>query len=757
MDDEGTGPGTEESAGSTGAGEGSSESQGSDDAEDSESESETGEPEPTGVSLTGENLETPPTRAFSPVPAPGVHPRILMSPEDLPAHRAHAQAEGSVAHAAMDRLRAHLAETLDDPNAALGQAYLQALAGTLSAPDDALLGTGNVGLYGSGTAGLYGALASAAWVALMDEDAARSAELGQALAAVAAAHDAIYEPDLGNALCHDANADLALAYDFLHPAMTEADRAVVRGLLSRMSSGRQAYGVGMDAAAVSTNWRTHHDHVVIAALAIEGEAGYDPHVFDSNVDKLELFASVYGVNSSGMPHEGLAYFAFGMHWGALSMLATARRGDNLFETTHYYKALHYTLRELAPWGEGGVYGHGDGAGWATGLGASSYYTVTKHVWPEDPLADYVYRQNQLSGRQWKIPLIEAMFGLDPLPESATPASLAAQLELPLTLYSPLKGYAYARSDWGPDALRLDFDARSDLWSLGHIHADRNGFTMAALGRRWVFDPGYHMEFSDLHSAVLIDGRGQSGTSTDEPQLWPPMPGKLVELRDDEDLFVAAGDATLAYRLTRPKGEDLPDSGYTWADFLADPDYLGPHHDEPVLARPYQTIEYAYRTVALVRGPHPFVVVADDIQKDDAAHTFEWVVNTRGAYPWNELTVVLEPGATASSAVLRHEADTDVGSPRLLVQVLRAEGEAEPIALSDDELTASAGVAYTHRRLIIARGETVAPGFRIALIPFRAGDPLPVVDYDGQTLVVTQGGDSEALSFSMVGERTHIEG
>ncbi|EDM75328.1 hypothetical protein PPSIR1_01092 [Plesiocystis pacifica SIR-1] len=66
------------------------------------------------------------------------------------------------------------------------------------------------------------------------------------------------------------------------------------------------------------------------------------------------------------------------------------------------------------------------------------------------------------------------------------------------------------------------------------------------------------------------------------------------------------------------------------------------------------------------------------------------VASSGAYPWNELTVVLEPGATASSAVLRHEADTDVGSPRLLVQVLRAEGEAEPIALSDDELTASAG-------------------------------------------------------------------
>lgn len=679
-----------------------------------------------------------------------------MSPEDLPAHRAAALEEGTVAYAAMDALRVHVGTTLDDASHELGAAYQQALSGSLVAPSDALLGSGNVGVYGSGTSGLYGTLASAGWLALMDEDASRGDELGRALRAVAAAHNAIYTPAIDNALCHDANADLGLAYDFLHTYMSEGDRAQVRTLLSRMTTGRQAYGVGMSASAVSTNWRTHHDHIVIAALAIEGEDGYDAHVFESNVGKLQSFASAYGINSSGMPHEGLAYFAFGMHWGALSTLATARRGDNLFETTHYYRALHYALRETAPWAEGQVFGHADGAGWSTGTGASSFYTITKNVWPDDPMVDFIYRENRTGGRQERLPLIEAMFGLEPLSIAPTPASIATELELPLALYSPAKGYAYARSSWDPDAVRLDFDARSDLWDLGHIHADRNGFTMSALGRRWVFDPGYHMEYSDLHSSVLIDGRGQSGTSTDDVQLWPPMPAKMLEVRNSDSLFVAAGDATLAYSLARPRGEDLPDSGYTWGDLLADPDYTDEQHALPLLAREYNPVRFAYRTVALARGEHPFVVVADDIQKDEAPHTYQWVFNTRGAYPWNQLTVVMEPGATSSQAVLRHEADVDPGTPRLLVEVLAGEGEAEIIALRDDQLTASSGDPHTHRRLFIERSQTVSPGFRIALIPFREGEPLPVVEYDGTTLSVTHGGQTQTLSFSMDGDRTLID-
>ena len=265
-----------------------------------------------------------------------------------------------------------------------------------------------------------------------------------------------------------------------------------------------------------------------------------------------------------------------------------------------------------------------------------------------------------------------------------------------------------------------------------------------------------MEFSDLHSAVLIDGVGQSGTSTDEVQLWPPMPGHLIELRDDDELFVAAGDATAAYSLARPRGERLPESGYTWADFLHDPAYLDEHHAGPVLAREYNPVLFAYRTVALVRGPHPFVVIADDIQKDEQPHTYQWIFNTRGAYPWNELTMVLEAGATATQAVLRHEQDTDDGTPRLLVEVLAADGEPEPISLQTTDLTASSGVPYPHRRLFIQREQTAAPGFRIALIPFRAGDPLPTVDYDGTLLTVTQHGTTEALTFTKSGDRTQID-
>ncbi|MEO0460276.1 MAG: hypothetical protein AAF219_05485 [Myxococcota bacterium] len=173
-------------------------------------------------------------------------------------------------------------------------------------------------------------------------------------------------PETSNRIAHDVNVDLALAYDFLHRYMTDDQRESVRALIARMVGGRVAYGVGMNAAEVSTNWRTHHDHIVIAALAIEGEEGYDSNVYESNVKKLRLFHSLYG-------SEQQRHFS---------------RRLGLFRVWH---ALH----ETAPWGEGVAFGHSDGKNWATGSGGSSLYTVFKYVWPDDALVDYLYRQKRL--------------------------------------------------------------------------------------------------------------------------------------------------------------------------------------------------------------------------------------------------------------------------------------------------------------------------------------------------------------------------
>lgn len=705
------------------------------------------------IGITGEELPIPPTRGFSTVPAPGVHPRILLSPSDLPERREIALSPGTIAHAATEVLRTHAAQTIDDPSSDLGAAFQQALAGQLAAPSDQLLGTGKVVLYGSGTHGLYGTLAGAAWVALMDDNEERGQILSEALAQVAEAHNEVYLPESSNRFAHDVNVDLALAYDFLHRYMTDDQRESVRALIARMVQGRVAYGVGMNAAEVSTNWRTHHDHIVIAALAIEGEEGYDSNVYESNAEKLRLFHSFYGVNSSGMPHEGLGYFAFGMNWGALTTLATARRGQDLFSSSNLYKSFHYALHETAPWGEGMTFGHSDGTNWATGSGASSLYTVFKYVWPDDALVDYIYRQNRIGGRQDRIPLIEAMFGLEPLPTSASPAELAKSFGLPLTLYSPLKGYTYARSDWGPDAVRLDFDARSDLWELGHIHADRNSFTLYALGRAWAEDPGYHMGWSDQHSGVLIDGVGQAGNSIDT--LRPPMPAKMVDVRDTSSLFVATGDSTASYNWTRSTELPLEASGFTWRDFLADEAFEGEMHDEQILARRHGSAERVIRSVALVRGAHPFVLIADDIQKDSDPNLYSWFFNTRGSYPRDELTIEFEGTPSSTQAVLRHDFDRANGTPRLLVRVLEAAGEERPIRISDDKIRGYSDV-HTHRRVFVERSDTVAPGFRIALIPFYAGDPLPAVDYDGTTVTVTQGGVSASATLSTVNGQTFIE-
>ena len=43
--------------------------------------------------------------------------------------------------------------------------------------------------------------------------------------------------------------------------------------------------------------------------------------------------------------------------------------------------------------------------------------------------------------------------------------------------------------------------------------------------------------------------------------------------------------------------------------------------------PHNTVQRAFRTVAFVRGDHPYLLVTDDIQKDDKERLYEWIMMT----------------------------------------------------------------------------------------------------------------------------------
>lgn len=50
------------------------------------------------------------------------------------------------------------------------------------------------------------------------------------------------------------------------------------------------------------------------------------------------------------------------------------------------------------------------------------------------------------------------------------------------------------------------------------------------------------------------------------------------------------------------------------------------HHGPVLRGLWNPVQKAFRTAALVRGNHPYVLMVDDIRKDDSSHLYEWAMH-----------------------------------------------------------------------------------------------------------------------------------
>ncbi len=717
-------------------------------------------PVPTGVAVR------------SATPPPYEHPRIFFTDADHAALRAAALTD-PVASAGRISLVASVAATLDNPATALGAAYIQLKAGNTAyntqaltqsqtAPNDAMIGTADAGLYGN--------LAAASYLAWLDRDNAsvRLRELATAVATAARNHATWWPADRAAQptpveFNKDTYSDLGFCYDLLYDWMTEDQRYAVRSLLAAQTSGRLTLGANEPDYSLSTNWRTFHDHIILASLAIEGETGHDAASLAVNRQALKTFFTQWGVGPEGFNREGPGYFGFGTHSAALALYALSRRDEDLLATTRFHQSAQEMFYQMAPDSSGRMYGANDGPGWGNGNGNTSLYAIYKAAYPEDPFIDWVTR-NALAPTNSVIaasqPLIMAIWGRAPLTGNTSFAAATAAAPRPLHLFSPQRGFGVARSDWSDSALQVDFENRFDAFALGHSHAVRNHFTLFALGREWIGGQGYHYIANDLKSTVLIDGLGQSSASLQalatagKPAVisWPPLPGKFLENIDQPLLSVFAGDAKPAYTYSWKDQSyaynpgDVPvgsiQTPYRWKD-LAYPGYIFPTPNIGdnawadtfirAEATPFNPVERAFRSVLTVRGTKPYVLVLDDIQKDATPRTYTWSANTVTNY--NVVDMAIQGTATPSEAVLYHTPDAASG-PRLLVRVMDGQGTATtPITLDNTPLDFGEGPAPA-RRIQITRTATVAPDFKVLLYPHQSGESLPTTTYSRSSGLLT---------------------
>jgi hypothetical protein len=251
----------------------------------------------------------------------------------------------------------------------------------------------------------------------------------------------------------------------------------------------------------------------------------------------------------------------------------------------------------------------------------------------------------------------------------------------------------------------------------------------------------YSDHSKHQSVVRVDGESH----------FPGVAGRVLyysgAAEDPEAAIdVMGGDHTYAYRgqgWPNMNGPRLrPDPLRPWLDMDA---RRLPHWERGDVPRGAPTalsdvpgaqieFDHALRTVAFVRGAHPYVVVLDDIRQDAAARAYTWSLNMPGDVYGNDSYALAGTRATLH--------DPEDATRHLHVEMISSAG-AGAFTTSEQRDESGEGVSVTHK--LEFETQTTGERFRAILYPYRDGAPMPVVAGDADAFTVTLDGETTTFS------------
>ena len=677
------------------------------------------------------------TERFGGAPAAGVHPRVLVGPNEL-AHLRQEMQSTETGKYTLGRVESFL-----DVLRGAGKPLAAAYAGLVQGDRNSLTYIkepfwGNI---------LPLVLLLESYDAVLRNDPARGQQAGAALATVASIPRNWWSDD--SELFY-----LAMGYDFDYPHMTEVQRRIVRQTIASAIKGKKVYGADMPADWQNYNWMPRGTGLMLAALAIEGEEGYDASIYPDTVRVMKNYLH-YSITQAGGPIEEMHYYHFGMDLGALALVAFARHGENLFAEAHYRAVPNWLVASMEPYGDA-FSTHMDTVNDQGGGGGD--YVILKWVWPDDPIIDMVWRNwvetnavglnyygnwlpallfpsDPVGWKPWSGPNPHTKWGLN---ATAIPANYPdavrgiEALKLPLSYWDPERGLLITRNKWGSEGIVLHLDMNVERGAMGHAHSNSGDFTFSALQRKWAIDRGFRVAETKDSSCILIDGRGQG---------FFPSGGAVVEHREDPNLTVAGGDASEPYHwIARVK---VRTGDPALAAFHFEPDTTAeaqrrfdefvtnkaqPWNDKAALDYPYRAVynpvQKAFRTAALRRnGAHDYALIVDDIQKDTSSHQYDWLM---------QVADDLEVKSKNENSIVLGSADPK-DNRRLLVKMVGVSGGGS-WTFENYEVTRT---PESGANSVLGKGNrlrysvrAVAPGFKVLLYPYREGEALPEVSTNG---------------------------
>jgi hypothetical protein len=327
------------------------------------------------------------------VPPPGIYPRLLFSPDDVPAiaARIRASTTGRMSLIEMEHL---FQRSFWDPSTSDGQVFRKLATGDLAGlewPDDVkpeLVATSNTaqqfkgqnqGIFNSHVAYLPEALTSMALYCLLAGDDERGSQVAAAVAnyyklrepmidewlkisdsefgsSLRLADGSLHPLESKGARTHwrnihglVAHMNLGLSLDLAGKWMTSEQKDLMHRVIAKATYGRRSHGQDGPVRFRDVNWMSWDLPHFIAVAAIEGLPGFDPEAYASGAESARAFCD-WGIDPSGVVFESTGKSTGSFQFQLLSMAIMARRGENLFGHPHWRKLLEGSIQMTSPSG-----------------------------------------------------------------------------------------------------------------------------------------------------------------------------------------------------------------------------------------------------------------------------------------------------------------------------------------------------------------------------------------------------------------------
>jgi len=621
-----------------------------------------------------------------------------------------------------------------------------------------------------------------------------------------------------------AHMNLGLSLDLSGKWMSAVDKDAMRRIIAKVCYGRRSYAQDAPVRFRDVNWMGWDLTHFIANQEIEGLEGFDPEVSESGIESVRAFCD-WGIDDAGVVYESNGKTPGSFQFILLSMVAAARRGQNYFGHPHLRNLLTGQIEMSSPNGRETVNSGTQYVPYSQSLLSFQFTDELKAFFPDDRRPDYEIERGELYGgakdeanREWALDELDlkafkanvAKINRLRMPDITYPGfvrgvlydtdfvpTTRAELKLPLDFNAPTHGVFSSYSDQTTDAAWINMMVRPDHYlGAGHHHADAGMFHFSALGVDWFTESPFTGEYDGrYYNLVQVDGHseaesvpgvisgynaaakylgavtGGSATAatadltyaytwrwqTQPQQVWPAAADDMNWELDPSPEIQKIFAGTARYKLREWW------AAYTFSNYIATSRAL------------FNPMQYVYRTTGLVRGAHPYGYVVDDLKKDDKTHLYTWIAMLNGGV-WKANVAGLPANMTAlgfraqSDDLVKFAAGASAkpaiapraGEPLLLVCVLNlnASGQSGLPLVAVETLPGTKdrqGVLDAYDRLSI-NSSAAAGEFKVLLLPYRAGEPLPKVSYDAgsQKALVDWPGQTDEFDFRTdESHRTHV--